>query len=228
METYELAGTLENTTVHVSSAATLALVAYQRASYDDAKKWADLSLAISTEIGNLPAMRNAATAGLGALLAQGAPLRGSRYLEWIIEGLGDAGDLAITSHLIVEVLIRAGELARAERVTERLRDSGGRLRRMLADLSLGAVHVERAQLGEAKHAFKHALAIGEEIGSQSGIVAGMLGLGEVALAAGAPDRAAEPLRRARTLGREAGLHRWADKAERLLGHESARLASDAR
>jgi tetratricopeptide (TPR) repeat protein len=224
LDTYEEAGALGNTTVHVSSAATLALVAYQRADYDAARKWADLSLAISTEIGNLPAMRNAATAGLGALLAQGAPARGTRYLEWIFEGLGDAGDLAITSHLIVEVLIAAGELARAERVAERLRESGGRLRRMLADLALAAVQRERGQLGEAKRALAHALEIAEEIGSRSGVVAGLLGCGEIALAAAASDRAIDPLSRALALGREAGLHRWADRAQRLLGEQSAREA----
>jgi tetratricopeptide (TPR) repeat protein len=211
----ELAAETGNRTIEAAGAAALALVAFQRAQYADARRLADEALSVATEIGSLAAIRTAVIAGVGARVALGESLRGTKLLEWFDQALSDPGDLGVYVHLIVEVLLAAGEVARAERVAERARGSGGRLRRLFADLAVAAVHRQRDEQVEARRTLLEAYDLAEEIGSRSGQVAALLGAGELALAGGMREKATLYLSRALALAREAGLLRWAERAQRL-------------
>jgi adenylate cyclase len=217
LQVHEDAARAGNRTMQAASAAALALVAFQRARFEDARRLADEALAVATEIGNLATIRTAVIAGLGARIALGDPVRGRSYMESFDRALSDPGDLGMSVHLIVEVLLAAGELARAERVADRARGSGGRLRRVFADLAVAAVHRHRGEPLEARSRLVEAYDLAQKIGSRSGQVAAMIGAAELALAGGAREKAARCLAPARALAREAGLLRWAERAERLSG-----------
>ncbi len=216
-----LAAESGNRTIEAAGAAALALVAFQRGQHEDARRLADEALAIATDIGSLSAIRTAVIAGVGSRVALGDSLRGTHYMEWFDQALSDPGDLGVYVHLIVEVLLAAGEVARAERVADRARGSGGRLRRLFADLAVAAVHRQRGELVEARRTLLEAYDLAEEIGSRGGQVAALLGAGEMSLAAGMREKATLYLTRALALAREVGLLRWAERAQRLCDEAAA-------
>jgi len=218
-ETYERALRADNRTVQSAAAATIAQVHFVRGEHAEAKRWADVSLEIARVIGSGTSLRLAAAVALGSRLELGEPLALGPYLELLEEAVLAGSDMALNIDRVVDALVGAGELKRAERAaTVALERAGGRLREVLGAVALGDVHVRAgpSEWREAERSYARAIELARAIGSRSSLAAALVGSADLAMRQGNEAQAAERLRQALAITRELGLATLEHRAERLL------------
>jgi predicted ATPase/class 3 adenylate cyclase len=219
LQTYERARAAANHTVTTGSAATLALVGYERGDWPEAKRWADEAVALATEIGNSASLRLGLTVALGASVATGSAANTGDYTERLNEVVTDWADVTIHAATLVEVLLAAGEIALAERVAESARRrSGGRLRRLQSELAIAAVQARRGRqhFADARRGYQRAIELAGQIGLASGLAAAYIGAAELARAWDADDKRREFARQALEVAEKADLGRRVARAQALL------------
>ena len=216
-ETYDFAVRGPNRTVQGASAATLAQVHFLRGGFEEARRWADVSLDMAEAIAHLLVLPAAASIALLARIELGEPVDTARYVEAIEQGLAAAANMHGNIRFVGEALLACSELERAERFAEllRARPFGGRLREAVVATSLGDLTSRFGRLDEAERWYTEAVRTGEAIGARSVLAAASLGAAELAAARGEHATAARSAERALGLSRELGLVRYADRAARL-------------
>jgi class 3 adenylate cyclase/tetratricopeptide (TPR) repeat protein len=216
---HELALGVGNRTLQSTTASTLAEIAYVRADYREAIRWADRAVEVGRVIGNAGATRPSAAVALAARAEIGESVALAPYLELIEKGLGGAGNLPLNVCLIVDALIVTGEWRRAETCLKAAAAHvGGRLRATLYTLARAnlLLRLGTARHDEAARAFEQALALARDIGSRSARTGALIGKAEIALARGDSPSAEVHLGEAIAISRELGLNRDQARAERLL------------
>jgi len=214
--THELARRAGNRTVQSSAAGTVALAHFLKAQYREAKEWADRGLAIAQTIGLGGATRTNASVALAAAIELGEGVARSRYLRILEESMGGLAGAAPNSWLIVEALLSAGEVERAERASRLLASGGGQFRKAVSYLArasvlcrLGAAHWE-----EAARAFERAIEVANAVGSRSTLAAAQIGAAKLLALRGETESAMRLLAQAADTSREHGLTRYLLRAER--------------
>ncbi len=221
LRVHDLAVQANNRTARAGVGAMLALCHFARGEYEEAIRWADQSLEIAEAIGNAGTIRLAAAISLGARSATQDTIASARYLRLIEDGMAMSSNLSLHIGPIVDVLLSAGEVARAERAARlALERAGGRLREMHSQQALGEALAVRGSEhhAEAAECFERSAAIARGIGLRSMIARAQLGLGSLH-GMGANGHATERLRllgEARATFTELGLGRFADRAARLI------------
>src|SRR5438552_17473284 len=203
-ETYELAGRVPNRTMRSAAAGTLAQIHLVRGEYAEARRWAEESLEIAEAIANLGALPGAAAVAILARLALGETAAPERYLTAIDEGLAGSSSPQLNVRFIGDAFLSLGDLARAGRYAEQLRERpfGGRLREVVVATTLGDVAARLGDSEEAEGWYRRAIGLAEAIGARSALAIATLGAAELAAAAGThPPSAGQlepalPLRRA--------------------------------
>ena len=221
---YEQALSVPNRTTESGAASVLAQVHFARGAYASAREWAERALATGQEIGNPGAVRTGATVAMGARLELGETLNTARFTDLIDQTLDSSGDLGMTGHLVVELLVALGDVERATRYSdETALRSGGRLRQMQS--LLATAHTLRGQgLPQARDAEAEYRLVGDvarEVGSRSFEIAAALGVGQTAALRGDLAAAAATLREAAQSAGEADLVRLRDQALRALAEIDA-------
>ena len=158
-----------NRTVGAGTATLVAHAHLLRGEYAEAARWADVSLELAREIGNVNMGRPASAIAIAARVELGLPVVAGRYLRHIESGLAGATSLPLHLHLVVEALLALGEWKRAESIVEHAeRHQGGRLRTALcASARAELLRHDQRRLDEAEHHANRALALAEEIDSRS-------------------------------------------------------------
>jgi tetratricopeptide (TPR) repeat protein len=219
IETYELALRAPNRTVEARSAARLAHLYLLRGDYASAEEWAGRSLRVAEEIDNLAAILTAAAAGLVARAATGEATGSGRYIGLLDHALPAEHHTLVNGHLVVEALLGAREVDRAEQVARlAYKQAGGRLRDAMATSALGAVLISRGSRHwqEAQEHLDRAISLAESIGARSVRAGAMLGAAKLAAARGDQRRKAEALEAAMAICQNVGLGHFHRRAERLL------------
>jgi predicted ATPase/class 3 adenylate cyclase len=228
-DTYHLAVEAGNRTVQAGTTGLVAWMQLELGRITEAEASAARSLELAQGIGNVGGTRTAATVLVLARAALGAaPLASA--VELIEMGRANPADLALKSHLVSEALTAIGELRRAEQLADlAYRYAGGRLRELWATLALAEVKslLGYAARKEAEEWARRALAIATEIGSRWGLAAASLAAAELAVERGDRRASHELCQRALSLGREIGLVRLVQRAERLLTADRGENASGA-
>src|SRR5262249_37225675 len=216
-ETYDFAVRGPNRTVQGASAATLAQVHFLRGRFEEARRWADVSLEMAEAIAHILVLPAAASIALLARLELGEPIDTARYVEAMEQGLASTSHMHVNIRFVGEALLACNELERAERFAAQLRASpfGGRLREGLVATALGELMSRFGRLDEAERWFAEAIGTAEAIGSRSTLAIASLGAAELAATPGDHAVAAGLVERALGLPGELGLVRYADRAARL-------------
>jgi class 3 adenylate cyclase len=224
-QTLELGRRVNNRTLRCAAGSILAQVHCLHGDYERARMFADESLAIGEEIGNLNVFPAAASVALIARVELGERVDPARYVDLMEKGLAAAGFMQLNVRFVIEALLGIGELARAESHAEVLHGVvGGRLRQALVGVAIGDVMQRRGRLERARESYVAARAVALEIGGRSTLVGALLGLGEVAVASGeTPD--AREIAQAQRLCDELRLGRQAPRFVRLATPAPLALAS---
>jgi class 3 adenylate cyclase len=223
-DTYDLAVRAANRTVQSGTSLTMAQINFVRGNYAEAKRFADRSMEMAQAVGNLAAARAEAAIALAAATELGEPVNATRYLDLIGLDTTPEGEVGLSSHLVVDALLTAGEFKRAERCARSAYDqASGRLREMLAAAGMGDVLVRHGpeQWAEAARCYTIAITLAEALEARSVLAAARLGAAEVARARGDTSAAARQLDQVLTICAELGLKRYLRRAERLLGELEA-------
>lgn len=214
--THELASRAGNRTIQSSAAGTVALAHFLKAQYREAKEWADRGLAIARTIGLGGATRTNAAVALAAAIELGEGGARSRYLRMLEESMGGLAGAAANSWLVVDALLCAGEIERAEHASRLLGEGGGQFRKAVSCLTrasvlsrLGASHWE-----EAACSFERAIEAANAVGSRSTQAAAQIGAAELLALRGETESAMRLLAQAADTSRELGLTRYLLRAER--------------
>lgn len=221
-DTHRLAVEAGNRTVQAGTSGLLAWMHLEQGRNVEASAWAERSLELAQAIGNVGSTRTAATVIVLARAALGETPPTASIVELIEMGRLNPADLALKSHLVTEALIALGDLRRAQDVADlAYAYAGGRLRALWATLALGQV---KSRLGpaaskEAEEWTRRALRLATEIGSRWGLAAASLALAELASERGDLAETQRLCERALGLGRDIGLVRLVQRAERLLAVE---------
>jgi len=223
-ETHALAVQVPNRTVESGSAATIAQIEFGRANYDQARLWAERSLATAEAIGSSAGVHRGLALSLAARVALGETVNMSRYSDAIETALSQGGNALLTVHVIVEALLTLGDVTRAERLA-RIAEAraAGRLRVLFSALALGDATVRRpAQWAEADRSLARALALADAIGMRSSRALVLIARGRLAAARGEVEAARSDWRTARELAAALGMARY----ERIAAGLLAQLGGD--
>ena len=223
VETYELAGRIPNRTVRSMTASALAQIHLMRGEYAEAKRWAEESLEIAEAIANLGALPAAAAVAILARLALGETTAPERYLTAIDEGLAGSSSPQLNVRFIADAFLSLGDLARAGRYAEQLRDRpfGGRLREALVATTLGEIAARLGRAEEAEGWYRRAIGVAEAIGARSVLAIATLGTAELAAAAGTHPPGARQLEQALAVVRALRLERYRPRLERVIAGAGA-------
>jgi hypothetical protein len=151
-----------------------------------------------------------------------------RWVESIDRSVEQVGDLAISSLLLVEALLAAGDLPRAQRLAElSLRRARGRLHTLFATIAHGMVRVRLGgeQPGEPERALKRALALARELGLRSAEIAALVTLAELARSRDEAALATELARKADSLVDSTGFERYRARTRCVIDGCSADCAT---
>jgi len=214
-ETLLLGERVQNRTIRCVSTSILGGIHCLRGEYAQAKQFADASLAIGEEIGNLNVFPAAASVALIARVELGESVDAAYYVDCIEKGLAAAGFMQLNVRFVTEALLAIGDVARAEGHAESLYGVvGGRLRQAFVAVAFGDVMQRVGRLDRAEAAYRDGLATAETIGTRSVVVGTILGLAEIAVRRGElPDEA--QVARAFALCDEVGLGRYRPRLESL-------------
>jgi len=219
-ETLELARRAENRTMASMGLSTLATVTFVRGAYAEAETWAQQALSLGIEIGSAAAVRTGQLIALGVRLRAGDRSASSEELDRIDHGLVSGGGRASDAPLMVEVLLGAGAVDRAERLAHAGFDSaGGQLARARVSVALGQVDLARGPgcWAEAEHRFGAALETSSTLGARSTIALSHLGLAQLAADRRDRDTARRQARLAEEIFEELGMAHYAEAAGRVAG-----------
>ncbi|MEW6268912.1 MAG: adenylate/guanylate cyclase domain-containing protein, partial [Thermodesulfobacteriota bacterium] len=185
-ETHEHATRHNNRTVRTGTASLLAQAHFLRGQYAEAMRWADQSLDVAREIGNIGACRPSAAVALAARVELGMPPSAPRFLRHIEARLAGATNLPLYVRNVIEALVSIGELKRGETVLEHVdRQSGGRLREALcAGARAELLRHDPRRLADAERHAARAVALAEETGARSTLATSLVTSGQIALARG--------------------------------------------
>lgn len=205
-----------NRTVGAGTATLVAHAHLMRGEYAEAARWADVSLELAREIGNVNMGRPASAIAVAARVELGLPVVAGRYLRHIESGLAGATSLPLHLHLVVEALLALGEWKRAESIVEHAeRHQGGRLRTALcASARAELLRHDQRRLDEAEQHANRAIALAEEIDSRSTVATTLVTAAQIGRARGNHACATAQLEHAREI--------WA-----MLGFEHYRRRTDA-
>jgi tetratricopeptide (TPR) repeat protein len=218
-ETYALGLEVPNRTVQTGASSTIAHVHFVRGNYAEASQWAERSLTTAEAIGNAAGVHRGMVLWLAARVALGEPVNFARYAETIAQGIAQGGNTLLTIHVLVETLLRLGDLGWAEKLARVAEDrAAGRLRVLFAALALGAVATPRgaAQWSEAERSFARALSIADAIGSRSARAIGLIGRGRLAYTRNEYDEARADWTNARDISTALGMTHYERMAAQLL------------
>jgi hypothetical protein len=207
-----------NRTVGTGTAALLAHGHLLRAEYAEAAHWADVSLELARDIGNVSMGRPASAIAIAARVERGLPVVPGRYLRHIESALPGATSLPLHAHLVIDALLALGEWKRAESIVEHAeRHRGGRLRTTLCIAARAELlrHDPR-RLEEAEQHGARALALAEEIDARSAVATTLMTLAQIARARGNHARAAAQLEHAREIWEMLGFEHYRRRADALL------------
>lgn len=189
-----------NRTVQSGSAGTLAAIYFLRGHYEEALRWAEVSLDKAREVGN-PFGRKTEVAI--ALLAAKV-LHDDKWQEYAASLNGEIvldGDSDMSLPFLVPALVAVGAANRAREMARlAYGNASGRLRRMQMALALAdalAAGGDDTALIEAATLYDEALTIAGAIGAEHAAAAAHVGAAEVALRCGDAARAAEHEKQAR-------------------------------
>ena len=205
------------------TASALAQIHLMRGEYAEAKRWAEESLEIAEAIANLGALPAAAAVAILARLALGETTAPERYLTAIDEGLAGSSSPQLNVRFIADAFLSLGDLARAGRYAEQLRDRpfGGRLREALVATTLGEIAARLGRAEEAEGWYRRAIGVAEAIGARSVLAIATLGTAELAAAAGTHPPGARQLEQALAVVRALRLERYRPRLERVIAGAGA-------
>jgi tetratricopeptide (TPR) repeat protein len=217
-ETLELARRAENRTVASMGLSTLATIAFVCGAYAEAETWAQQALSLGIEIGNAVAIGAGQLVALGVRLGAGDRSASSEELNRIDHGFASGGDRVSDTPLMVEVLVAAGAVDRADRLARASFDrAGGQLARARVSTALGQVDLERGPgcWAEAERRFGEALETSTALGARSTVALSRLGLARLAADRGDRDTARRQARLAEESFEELGMAHYAEAAGRV-------------
>ncbi len=217
-DVYEKAVRAHNRTAQAGFAAKLAHTYLLRADYTAARDWAARCLAVAEEIDNTAATLAAAAVSLVVCPVLREP--GDRYLGLLEHALGAGSHCVMNAPLVVEALLAAGELPRAERAAElAYARAGGRLREALSLYALAEVMLARGPThweAAAGH-YTRAIRLAEAIGARSGLALARVGRADLVMRRGGDSPAErDTLRRALADLERLGFAHHVRRAQRLL------------
>jgi tetratricopeptide (TPR) repeat protein len=209
--TLALAERKRNRTVHCATSATRAQLHLLRGEFAQALELAESALELAERIGSAAAVRTASAIALLAAMALGKSDSTRRWVESMDRSVEQVGDLAISSLLLVEALLAAGDLPRAQRMAElSVRRARGRLHTLFATIAHGMVRVRIGgeQPGEPERTLKRGLVLARELGLVSPEIAALISLAELARSRDEAALAAELARKADSLIDATGFERY--------------------
>ena len=158
-----------------------------------------------------------------ARLALGETTAPERYLTAIDEGLAGSSSPQLNVRFIADAFLSLGDLARAGRYAEQLRDRpfGGRLREALVATTLGEIAARLGRAEEAEGWYRRAIGVAEAIGARSVLAIATLGTAELAAAAGTHPPGARQLEQALAVVRALRLERYRPRLERVIAGAGA-------
>jgi len=219
-ESIELARAAGNRTVETSSLSQLGYIEFLRGNYEKSLEWAKAGFERSEEIGIEWGIRKAAI----QLVAVHAEIDGeappARVVSLAEQGIAMGGNIVLSILPLVEGLVGLLKFRRAETLArEALAHSAGRLRIMFSSAALGdsTLRLGEEHWDESEHCFAESLRIAEAISSKLGQAVSLNGLGKLAFVRGRPTEAEVHFTRALEISRAAGLGRYSQRAERMLG-----------
>ena len=216
--TYEAAVTQPNRTVQSGASVTVALVHFARGDYAQAREWAERSFEVARAIGSISHLRSAAALSVLASLELDDRAAADRHLD-LLDSSGLAGVETLNCTVVVEALIAAGELKRAEQCAERsTKSAGGRLRELQCATAYGDVlaRLGPSRWAEAQRWLERARVLAQAIGSRSGLAGVSLASATLSLALGDTEAATRHAEVARSTYAALGLSRYEGRADRLL------------
>ena len=216
---YEQALAVDNRTLQAGCAALLARAHYLMGDHAEALRWGRSAYEVGHAIGSAGSARSGATIELAAQLELGEAPNPARFLEQVDGDLAPGADFSLSSDLIIEVLLRLGELERARRYTDKAAgQGGGRQREALGALT--AAHVARhsgaSEWRASRRGYERAGELAHASGLRSIEIAALLGGGTLAFDRGADDFARKLLEAAARRAEEFGFGLYVDQAQRLL------------
>ncbi len=217
LETHALAVGVPNRTGTGLAGNLLAQLHVLRGDYAAARRWADESLAIAETISNVAGFPVPAAIALLSRLELGERSDTEHYLELIDQGLRAGGNAQWNIRFVIEALLAAGDLARAEHYAGELRRhaAGGRLSDAIVDIAVGEVCTRLGHLDEAERTLARAITMAEALGTRTPLAAAYVAAAELAAARGDARARDEHVARARAIARPLGLGRYLARAERL-------------
>ena len=217
-DTYARARQHQNRTVSTGTSSLLAQIHFARADYAEAMRWADTSMELAREIGNVSMGRPASAVAIAARLELGLPVVQGRYLRHIEGGLTRATGLPLHIHGVLDALLALGEWKRAQVVVENAeRHAGGRLRAALcASARAELLRHDARRIDEAERHAARAIGLAEELDARSAIGYTLLSAAQIARATGNHARATAQLEHARELFDAIGLEHYRRRADVLL------------
>ena len=210
-----------------AAAGTLAQIHLVRGEYAEARRWAEESLEIAEAIANLGALPGAAAVAILARLALGETAAPERYLTAIDEGLAGSSSPQLNVRFIGDAFLSLGDLARAGRYAEQLRERpfGGRLREVVVATTLGDVAARLGDSEEAEGWYRRAIGLAEAIGARSALAIATLGAAELAAAAGTHPPSAGQLEQALAICRALRLECYRPRLERVIAGAGAAVVA---
>ena len=193
-ETFAMCAERGNRTIRTAIGTLLAPAHFLRAEYDEARRWADMTLETAEAIANVNAFTTSSSLALLTRALLGEQVDAAPYVDRIEQGLRAGGLMQLNTRFVAEALLAIGDLERADQLTEKLvRIPGGRLRQSLVLSARGDVLARLGRRDRAVERYAEALAIAETIGSRSTLAAALLGRAEVAASRGEVPRDLERL-----------------------------------
>jgi class 3 adenylate cyclase len=229
-QTYNLAVEKNNRTVEVGCVSKLAYVHLLRGEYATADEWARRGLEVAEEIDSLVGILTGAAVALLARAATGEASGLGRYVMLLDRALPTRHQALSNGHLVVEALLAAREIERAEQVAElAYRQAGGRLREALSASALGAVMLARGpqHWDAARRWYNQAIQIADSIGARSVLAGAQLGMARIADATGDRRQRDDRLTPVIAIADEVGLGHYRKQAERLVAGGEAPLHGHA-
>lgn len=217
--TLELALQADNRTIESAVTSGLASICLAYGRYDEAIHLSTRGLELSSEIGNVGAIRSAAAVRTIARASLGDCASNAADFEAMQHGLLTAGDLALNIDLIISAFVISGEVDRARKLAELATErSGGRLRETRQLLALGeALHAGHdGDPRRAMSCYGEALEIARTIGARSSQARAHAGLAWLATERGEDAVAYENARRTLQIYEELDLDHQARAARSIL------------
>src|SRR5262249_36293199 len=118
--TFAMSQQANNRTMRSAMGTILAPIHYLRGEYVEAKRWADLALEIAEALSNENVFTTGAALGLACRIRLGEAVDPRSYVERIERGLRAGGTMQLNTRFVAEALLAAGEVDRADRITDEL------------------------------------------------------------------------------------------------------------